>query len=209
MKQMYKVFLNDRVIEITSGKNITKNHTAVRFGENCNEDEIVKWFNAFETSGLKEVSLIHEKPEWFFRQFQKAFTVIYAAGGVVLENNNLLMIFRKGKWDLPKGKLDEEETPEEAAFREVEEETGIRPDSIVHQLNSTYHIYKSAYQENPGEWIFKQTFWFQMNYSGSLAGTPQQEEGITQVKWIPKSKLQIIFNNTFENLKQILNLYLD
>lgn len=207
MKQMYKVFLNARVIEISSGKNITKNQPSVRFGDNCLKDEIIDWFNAFETSGIKAVSLVHVNPEWFFRQFQKAFLVIYAAGGIVLADNQLLMIFRQGKWDLPKGKLDGTETAEEAAMREVEEETGIRPTSIDHQLNSTYHIYKSPYPDTRGEWIFKETFWFQMNYSGKMTGTPQQEEGITQVKWISGSNLQMVLDNTYENLKQVLEIY--
>ena len=38
----------------------------------------------------------------------------------------LLMIFRRGKWDLPKGKLDKGETFERCAVREIEEETGFR-----------------------------------------------------------------------------------
>ena len=58
---------------------------------------------------------------------------VVAAGGLVTnDKNELLTMFRRGKWDLPKGKLDEEETIEACALREVREETGIEPVSYTH-----------------------------------------------------------------------------
>ena len=56
----------------------------------------------------------------------KKFKVIKAAGGVVQNSQNkYLLIFRRGKWDLPKGKIDKGETIKNAATREVMEETGL------------------------------------------------------------------------------------
>ena len=92
---------------------------------------------------------------------------------------------------------------------EVEEETGISPQSIEGRLPSTYHIYKSQHPEKESQWIFKETAWFQMTCSEKIIGIPQLEEGITQVKWIPKSEIHEVLENTYENLKQIINLYCD
>ncbi len=204
---MYKVFLNDRVIKISSRENITFNKSAEIFSDTCTVKEIREWFNEFETGAAKEVVLIHDNPTEFFRQFRLAFTVVRAAGGVVVADDRLLFIFRNGKWDLPKGKLDGDESDEEAALREVEEETGIPPGGIDYRLPSTYHIYKSPYANTENQWVFKETTWFQMSCNGLIPGKPQQEEGITQVKWVTRSGLEEIVQNTYKNLTQIIALY--
>jgi 8-oxo-dGTP diphosphatase len=54
---------------------------------------------------------------------------IEAAGGVVLDAEGRVAVVHRPKyddWSLPKGKLDEGESFEEAALREVWEETGLR-----------------------------------------------------------------------------------
>jgi 8-oxo-dGTP pyrophosphatase MutT (NUDIX family) len=204
---MYKVFLNDRVIKIGSRENITFNQSAVIFSDVPNVEEIRKWFNDFESGNAKEVALIHDNPKEFFRLFQSAFTIVKAAGGVVVADDRLLFIFRNGKWDLPKGKLDKYESDEEAALREVEEETGIPPVGIDYQLPSTFHIYKSPYADTINQWVFKETAWFQMSCKGVIPGLPQQEEGITQVKWVARSRLEEVVQNTYTNLLQIIDLY--
>jgi ADP-ribose pyrophosphatase YjhB (NUDIX family) len=206
MKQMYKVFLNDRVIKIGSRENITINETTVFFSDNCSKNDIRKWFAAFEPGSLNEISLVTGNPGNFLLKFQKAFIPIQAAGGVVVSTGRILFIFRNGKWDLPKGKLDKGESTSEAALREVEEETGIKPGGIDFQLPSTWHIY-TPYAGSNDQWILKETAWYQMNCNGNLTGTPQQEEGITQVRWIPGNNLEEVMNNTYENLKQIISLY--
>ncbi len=61
------------------------------------------------------------------KAFFKLFKPVTAAGGLVEnEKGEVLLIFRRGKWDLPKGKLDPGETIEQCAVREVEEETGLK-----------------------------------------------------------------------------------
>jgi len=54
------------------------------------------------------------------------------------------MIFRRGKWDLPKGKLDKGETLEQCAVREVREETGLKKIKLQSPLMTTYHTYMKA-----------------------------------------------------------------
>lgn len=90
---------------------------------------------------------------------------LITAGGLVINNNNkVLFIYRKNKWDLPKGKLDDGENLEEAAIREVVEETGldINKLSIIKPLLSTgYRSFVKGTVSN------KRAAWFLMNYEGN------------------------------------------
>ncbi len=109
------------------------------------------------------------------------------------------MIFRNGKWDLPKGKLELNETITSCAVREVEEECGISGLAITSPLEDTYHTY-----ELNGERILKRTYWFKMktNYNGKLL--PQIEEGITAVVWVDKKDIPEKLTNSFANIVELL-----
>ena len=148
MQQMYKVFLNERYVEISKPVNITLNNPCVKFESDSDADDVRRWFNSFVYSEFNNVRLFHSDPDSFFRIFQSAFTLIPAAGGVVVSGEYILFIFRRGVWDLPKGKIDKKEEPARAAIREVSEECGISGHEIVKVLPSTYHIYLSPFTGN-------------------------------------------------------------
>ncbi|MCF6358254.1 MAG: NUDIX domain-containing protein, partial [Draconibacterium sp.] len=178
---MYKVFFNDRKIIIAAKSEITIKKSTRTVDDLQTSKDVKEWFIKFVENDIQEIFLLNSAPEKFFANiFIAAFCQIRAAGGVVVRENKLLFIFRDGKWDLPKGKIEVRESNAKAAIREVEEECGISGHKIVKQLPSSFHIYKSPYKKNRGEWIFKQTFWFEMEYSGAGNGTPQTEENITK-----------------------------
>ncbi len=129
--------------------------------------------------------------------------VIMAAGGVVEnEKGELLLIFRKKHWDLPKGKLDDGESIEECAVREVEEETGLKNVLLGELIDVTVH----QYQEN-GDQITKKTAWYRMK--GSLIDKliPQTEEQIEDLKWVQPDQLQSYMENTYSNIIHVLNKF--
>lgn len=205
---MYKVFLNDREINIGTKSNITLNQSTEIVDSLLTKKDVKKWFSGFSESGKSKILLVSENVEIFWKKcFKKAFKVIYAAGGVVVRDGQLLFIYRNDKWDLPKGKIDGNESPETAAIREVSEECGITGHSIIKSLPSTFHIYQSPYNESKGRWILKETFWFEMIYTGDENGMPQTEENISEVRWLKKNDLNIVLSNTYENLKQIILPY--
>lgn len=206
---MYKVFFNDREIIITSKENRLNIKTAIIIEDLRDVNAVINWFKEFEKKDQNPVILIHSNPIAFWeRCFLPAFILVPAAGGVVVRSQKLLFIFRNQKWDLPKGKIDKGETPIKAAIREVNEECGISGHEIVKHLPSTFHIYKSPYKKTLGQWILKETFWFEMSYSGVENGTPQTEENITKVQWFAKNELDTVLGNTYENLKQLIKIYL-
>lgn len=207
---MYEVFFNEKKIVIAAPGKITIYKTLKIIDDLQTTATIKKWFLKFLESDIQEVVLISREPKRFFENiFQKAFTVIYAGGGVVERKSRFLFIFRNEKWDLPKGKIDEGETKEEGALREVAEECGINGHKIEKQLPSTFHIYRSTYKESEGEWLFKETFWFEMKYDGVGNGQPQTEENITKIRWFKKEELGSILSNTYANLHSLIKIYLD
>lgn len=125
---------------------------------------------------------------------------ICAAGGIVYnDKGEILWMFRRGKWDLPKGKVDEGESTEECAVREVEEETGLHQIQLGKLLGITYHKYTMNNVNYE-----KETYWYKMNVSGSQVLIPQAEEGIVELKWVAQSELDDYLKNTYENIRQIV-----
>ena len=120
--QKYKVFLNEKRIGFVPGANITLSKLCRILTENSGIEAIMDWLPDFENSDIRESVVEHPEVEKLFQNFRSAFLQIDAAGGVVKRDGKLLFIFRNGKWDLPKGKIDEGESIETAALREVEEE---------------------------------------------------------------------------------------
>lgn len=138
-------------------------------------------------------------PEVGFDFMADFFKLIQAGGGIVWnENNELLMINRLGKWDLPKGKLDPGENLEECAVREVMEETGLS-DIVLDQLaKATYHIYKMK-----DRWILKYTEWYLMRAPMQKL-VPQEEEDISQADWIAKDEIALKLKNSYPNIIYLL-----
>ncbi|GAB4380933.1 MAG: hypothetical protein Kow0075_12480 [Salibacteraceae bacterium] len=173
MDQKYKIFTRAAVFEIRQQEG------------RCDKSisELMEIFlPLFHSPSLKERVLIKvPNPEEFFQELMKQFRMIEAAGGYVLNSSGmLLMIYRRGYWDLPKGKIDPGESPAECARREVAEECGISPPEIENpHPYCTYHLY-----DDGGEKILKKTYWYQMKHVGEADLKPQHEEDIAEARWV-------------------------
>ncbi|MDP3393851.1 NUDIX hydrolase [Sediminibacterium sp.] len=131
--------------------------------------------------------------------------IIQAGGGLVLnEQNELLLIFRRGSWDLPKGKVDPNETIEACAMREVEEETGVGHLTLIDFLGITNHQYFDPYLK---EEVIKESHWYTMSVKGVPALIPQTEEDITDIKWVPLSDVNALIADSFASIKEIIGLF--
>lgn len=127
---------------------------------------------------------------------------IKAAGGLVSnEENKYLFIFRKGKWDLPKGKLDKGETLRVAAVREVQEECGITIDSSGDKICNTYHIY-----EVEGQPVMKKTTWYWMRADKQPELVPQLEEDITDARWLAAGDFMLVRQNTYPLIRDVIRI---
>lgn len=143
---------------------------------------------------------VHSNLPELQKAFMKKFNLIKAGGGLV-ENSKkeVLMIFRRGKWDLPKGKLDPGESLETCALREVREETGLGGISLEKPLTITYHTY-----DQNGKHILKESHWFLMRSSDDGALKPQLEEDISKAEWTNSSQLKKYALNAFPSVVDVL-----
>ncbi|MEK7226221.1 MAG: NUDIX domain-containing protein [Bacteroidota bacterium] len=142
----------------------------------------------------------HSSLEELKRAFFKKFTFIQAAGGLVLnEKNEMLMIFRRGKWDLPKGKLDKGESLEECAVREVEEETGLQKVELLSPLIITYHIYHEG-----ARFMLKESHWYSMKVKGDQKLVPQTTEDIHEIKWVTGKAAEKFFPDCFPSVTDVV-----
>tara|TARA_B110000305_G_C19233795_1_gene536489 strand:- start:13 stop:618 length:606 start_codon:yes stop_codon:yes gene_type:complete len=200
---MYKVFFNRTELLIVEKGQLNN----LKFSY---ENRIVLEEEPFKTdftSWLKsneEVSkiIICKNENDYWAEFKKQFLFIEAAGGLVRnENKELLTIFRNGVWDLPKGKVEKGELIEEAAVREVEEETGVKIHKhYADSIQKVYHVYSLK-----KKLVLKETSWFIMS-AKSMILLPQREEGITKVCWMSELDLEKIFAiNTYLSIKILLN----
>jgi len=138
------------------------------------------------------------------KMFFKHFLIIEAAGGIVTnEQNEILFIHRRGKWDLPKGKLEKDESIEDCAEREIEEETGVKNLKLQHKIGETYHTY-----DEYGKHILKKSHWYFFKCTGPQKTIAQTEEDITAVEWFAREALPNPLSDTFGSIKEIVDKFL-
>lgn len=153
-------------------------------------------------AGLMSLGVIIEdiSVDALIQGLNAAYEPIEAAGGVVSNpDGGVLMIYRRGKWDLPKGKRDDGEAIEECAVREVIEETGLPGLDLGDKICETYHVYAQG-----GAELLKTTHWYHMKTPQAYELHPQKEENILEARWVAEKKLGTYVHQSYEAIKEIL-----
>jgi ADP-ribose pyrophosphatase YjhB (NUDIX family) len=148
--------------------------------------EIIREFEQPGDAGdvIFQTDSIKKSLEYFLQEY----TLIEAGGGWVKNPaGESLFIFRLGKWDLPKGKMEKNESPAECAVREVKEECGVKKLMVTSSLPPTFHTYR-----HKGKRLLKKTHWFEMLCHDWKSMKPQEEENISEVRWMTTKEI----NNT-------------
>ena len=197
-----KVFFEDKPVflcdEITSSIHSYLHHPDAIFIDEISAPAINSLFHEIVKPDFHVGILWNSNFDKLRKAFYKHFSIVQAAGGLVKnEDDDILFIFRKGKWDLPKGKKDADEEAKECALREVKEETGLLTVKVSGKICSTYHTYQEF-----GKRILKETEWFDMKATSQQELAPQTEEDIQKVEWVNKSNLS-------ERLKKAYPLIVD
>jgi len=199
---MIKIFFGNKRIYLINSESDYKPSKSSILERIASKEMLEKSYLKFiDEQSLDELYLLADQQNQLYTWFSSLFKNIAAAGGLVSNGKQeWLFIFRNGKWDLPKGKIEKNEKIEHAAIREVEEECGIGHLKIIKPLKDTYHIYHI--EEKP---VLKRTYWFEMITNDDAILVPQQEEGITDVQWLKKDEFKKVVSNTYESILEVFN----
>lgn len=206
---MYKIYINENTLILTDSQLVSKGKQAANklvAPYSGKTKMLLSYIDMMEkTNRFESIVIHHNDPKLLLKDFESLFAVVKASGGVVNDGeDNILFIFRRGFWDLPKGKIDTGEKKKAAAVREVEEETGITDISLHKKVHTTRHTYKLK----SGKRAIKKTFWYSMTAPKQKL-TPQIEEDITEVKWINLHKVNELKEPIFKNINNVIEKYLD
>lgn len=199
MPQIYKVFIKNKALLLIENKEFGKivNSTA-------KIDEILMELDKSSSNELL-VKVRNISKTWTI--FKQLFKLIKAGGGLVYnEKGELLVINRLGYWDLPKGKKDKGEKMKACAMREVQEETGIQKLEIVGEKQITYHTYFCKWTKRL---VLKKCYWYKMKTSSTEALIPQTEEDITDVFWLPKSRIHEFKERSYASISSLFQEEID
>lgn len=200
-----KIYFNSNYILLTEGEYQQTGNQVIIDSESVTPEKLKLHLQDFiQQNEAKPFVFLTKNVNSFFEQLKQVFHYIEAAGGLIHKENKYLFIYRLEKWDLPKGKIDPGETPEQAAVRECMEECAISGLHIERELESTYHIY-----EHKNRFVLKRTFWYLMSTQHSENLVPQTEENIEKAEWLGKEQvLNTVLGNTYPSVKDLIDRYI-
>lgn len=193
----YRIYINDVTLYITA--------VVPKLNEEITQLTVLgfnfqTFYKQLDNVSNKTFVLLTEDPKSLFKSIKASCVIVKAAGGLVESaNGNYLFIFRNKKWDLPKGKVEKGEGMREAAWREVEEECGVKVFSNDEKLCRTYHVYTLGTKV-----VLKKTNWYRMTVKGEPKLVPQKEEGITKASWLSRTELEPVIANTYPSIMDVL-----
>jgi ADP-ribose pyrophosphatase YjhB (NUDIX family) len=202
---MYSIYFNNRKLSVCPLKeNTNYNSNAVVYynSKDLNTKQLPEFMESNQKINLLVLPVEENKIDCVFEKICSEFNQINAGGGLVRNSaGEYLLIFRNGKWDLPKGKQEAGEDIKVTAVREVEEECGIDSLELGNLLCVTHHTYRMN-----GEFMLKHTFWYNMEYKGDAALKPQTEEDIEMCKWVKGEEIAELVKDTYPSIKRVFEV---
>ena len=203
MNFLQKVYFNDKPLILTTESSTGDAATQGYLTFNgATAENIQKAMDALDQPTITGAIITDTSDDALHKQLNAMFRSIDAAGGLVYDASGaVLMIFRRGKWDIPKGKLDAGETIPECALREVQEETGLRNLVLGEKICDSYHIYLQK-----KEYFLKRTAWYKMSGSAAESLVPQTEEDILEARWVSEKDMAPIAAGAYTAIREVLQL---
>lgn len=206
---MYKIYYNDNLICLCQDMTenlFKKDNMSTHLHYSGKSKYLLSVLDKIEKGNDKmRYNIFYKDLDTLKDDFFSLFRIVKAAGGLVLNRESeILLIYRRGSWDMAKGKMEAGESKKESALREVIEETGLEKVSLVNKVTTTYHIYKDKSKRR----VLKPSYWYLMNTIEQNL-IPQKEEDIEKAIWATKKD---ILNGKYEpmysSIRLVLNDYL-
>jgi 8-oxo-(d)GTP phosphatase len=178
-------------------------HTLVLNIDEKNIEKLLVFLHKNEKISFHSITLSVKNIEAIIDYVESFYTIIKAAGGVVVKDDKILLIHRLAKWDLPKGKLDKGEKSKIAALREVEEECGVTA-RLDTKICTTWHTYVQGNKK-----ILKRTKWYKMHLIDDSKMEPQKEEDIDHLEWMTAKKVENAMANSYSSIRFVLEQYFE
>lgn len=201
METPVNIYINERPLVIAGEQDVLPAGYEDSFTLFSPEDDAIdRTIDQLDKNELPKAVFRHSNPLSLFSQVKDHFTVFEAAGGVISNpEGEVLLMFRRGKWDLPKGKLDDGETLEACALREVQEETGLHNVQLGGKITETFHYYPWKNKK-----VLKHSHWYRMQFTGTELTIPQIEEDILDIQWIRPENLGKYMQYSYQNIIDVL-----
>ena len=204
--QIYKIYINEEEVILKPSPDVTLEDTGgagnVIVKYTGNKKHLLDYINVLEKSIKSEKFIIHHDDfNKLKTDFKSHFTEIEAAGGLVRnEKNEYLFIYRRGSWDLPKGKIESNETKKSATMREIQEETGLKKMVVLSKIMVTRHTYRS----NVGKRIIKKSHWYLVECKKQPL-VAQTIEDIEKAEWMSMEKFFSKKRQVYPNILDVLH----
>lgn len=208
---MYKIYINEKPLILADSISVrdswyTDKKTIVVQYLNKTK-QILQYMDMLSKSKKVDQVILHHVDKKALREdFLSLVNIVEAGGGLVFnKDQKLLAIFRRGNWDLPKGKIEKKEQKRMGALREVMEETGVENVQIVRKIGKTYHMFSNKTSKRS----LKLTHWYEMttHHKGKLI--PQLEEDIEKAEWVDPKKFIKNYTPMFKNITDIVECYFE
>lgn len=204
---MYEIYINETLLKLVSEQEVinlrgNEHNLIARYAGKTKF--LLPFVDMLEkTDRFDSITIFSENVQLLIRDFESLFLIVEAAGGLVFnKKEETLLIFRRGYWDLPKGKIDQGESREMAAIREVQEETGLSLLHIEDYLCETNHVYRDKHDRR----CIKRTYWYHMKTTDEKL-VPQKEEDIEQAIWVHLASFLTTQPKIYKNILKVIQSY--
>ena len=176
-------------------------HVLIKNVSESHIDQLIDILDFHLPKNIYSITLEPTDYESIKAYFKSKYKILKAAGGLVVKKNRYLMIYRLNKWDLPKGKINKGEAPDQAALREVEEECNVTT-KLGKPICNTWHTYTMKKRK-----ILKKTSWYKMSVIDDSNMKPQTVENIEQIKWMNPKEVFHALDNSYESIRFVIQKY--